>query len=153
MVGQIVWAVVVAVLLLVVAVGWAVRGAVEVRDRLPAAQRRGRVIVVQPDFLRTLSERRLILAWAFLLALALLFLARSMNRGLPVMAAVVLSFTYAVLSAMVTGFVVWVRAQQHAQDDRTRAPEASTWSAWVGVGVGAVAVAYLVVDVATNLMA
>lgn len=152
-VGQIVWAVVVAVLLVAVAVGWAVRGAMEVREKLIPPRRRGRAATVQPESLRKLSERRMLFASGFLLSFALLFLSRSMDRGLPLMSAVVLSFAYAVLSAMATGFTVWVRAQQHAQDGRPQTPESSRWAAWVGVGVGVIAVAYLVVDVVTNLTA
>jgi len=58
-----------------------------------------------------------------------------------------------VLSATVTGFTVWVRAQQHAQDGRPLMSETSKWSMWVGVGVGALAMLYLVVDVVANLTA
>ena len=63
-----------------------------------------------------------------------------------------LAFAYAVLSATATGFAVWVRAQQHAQDGRPLMSETSRWSMWVGVVIGALAVIYLVVDVAAFLM-
>ncbi len=150
-VGQVIWAVVVAVLLPAVSVGWAIRGAMMVHEWLTLPRERVAVKPVQPELLRFLSQRRMIFATGFLLAFGLLFLARSMDRGLDVMGAVVLAFAYAVLSATVTGFTVWVRAQQHAQDGRPLMPETPKWSMWVGVGVGALAVAYLVVDVVANL--
>ena len=155
-VGQVVWAVVVAVLLPAVSVGWAIRGAMMVREWMIPPRRRATAKPakpVQPELLRFLSQRRMMFATGFLLAFGLLFLARSMDRGLDLMGAVVLSFAYAVLSATVTGFTVWVRAQQHAQDGRPLMSETSKWSMWVGVGVGALAMLYLVVDVVANLTA
>ncbi len=154
--GQVVWAVVVVVLLLAVSVGWAIRGAIVVREWLIPPRERATAKPakpVQPELLRFLSQRRMILATGFLLAFGLLFLTGSMDRDLSLMGAVVLAFAYGVLSATVTGFTVWVRAQQHAQDGRPLMSETSTWSMWVGVGVGALAVIYLVVDVVTNLTA
>lgn len=153
--GQVVWAVVVAVLLPAASVGWAIRGAMMVRDWLIPADERTtakRARPVQPELLRFLSQRRMMFATGILLAFALLFLGRSMDRGLTFMSAVVLAFAYAVLSATVTGFTVWVRAQQHEQDGRPLMSETSRWAMWVGVGVGALAVLYLVADVATFLM-
>ncbi|MGV8844941.1 hypothetical protein [Tessaracoccus sp.] len=152
MIGQIVWAIIVAVLLMAVAVGWAMRGAMEVHEGLAAPRQRHTLAVVRPRILNLLSNRGLIFASAFVLALALLFFARSMDRGLPFMGAVVLSFAYALLCAMVTGFTVWMRAQQSAQDDRPQTLAGTFgWAAWVGLGVGAVAVIYLVVDVVSTL--
>ena len=75
----------------------------------------------------------------------------SMDRNLPLMAALVLSFTYAVLSATVTGFTVWVRMQQHVQDGRRLFSETSRWAMWVGVGIAVPAVGYLVMDLVTQL--
>ena len=154
MIGQIVWATVLSVLLVAVAVGWAMRGAMEVREKLASTRRRRRIAAVRPDFLRLLSGRQLVFASAFLLALALLFFARSMGRGLPLMGAVVLALAYALLCAMLTGFTVWVRAQRVDQDALSPIHAGSFhWAAWVGVGVGAVAIAYLVVDLVTTLTA
>ncbi len=155
MVGQVLWAVVVAVLLPAVSIGWAIRGAIVVREWLVPPRERATVKPakpVQPELLRFLSQRRMILATGFLMAFGLLFLTGSMDRDLSLMGAVVLAFAYGVLSATITGFTVWVRAQQHAQDGRPLMPETSTWSMWVGVGVGAVAVAFLVVDVVTDIV-
>lgn len=150
-VGQIMWAVVVAVLLVAVAVGWAMRGAMEVRQHLTPPRQRRRLVAVRPAILNLVSNRTLILVGAVLLALALFFFARSMDRGLPVLGAVVLSLSYALLCAMVTGFTVWMRAQRDpAGGDIRTGPESFRWAAWVGVGLGATAVAYLVVDVITN---
>lgn len=102
--------------------------------------------------LNLLSNRTLIFAWVFLLAFAFLFFARSMDRGLPLMGAVVLAFAYALLCTMITGFAVWMRAQQDPRGENTpTGRESFRWAAWVGVGVGTVAVVYLVVDVVTSL--
>ncbi|MGO1385077.1 MAG: hypothetical protein ACTHWA_03075 [Arachnia sp.] len=109
------------------------------------------VAPVQPELLRFLSQRRMLFSTGILLAFGLLFLGLSMGRGTTFMTAMVLSYAFAVLSATVTGFTVWVRAQQHEQDGRPLMPETSTWSMWVGVGVATLAVAYLVVDVVANL--
>lgn len=152
MVGQVVWAVVVAVLLPAVSVGWAIRGAMVVREWLTPPRERVAAKPVKPELLRFLSQRRMIFATGFLLAFAVFFLTGSMDRGLSLMGAVVLSFAYAVLSATATGFMVWVRAQQHAQDGRPLMSETPRWSMWVGVVIGALAMVYLVVDVVTNLM-
>lgn len=154
-VGQVVWAVVVAVFLPAVSVGWAIRGAMLVRDWMDSAREGSRAKPVrpaQPELLRFLTQRRMIFATGFLLAFGLLFLNRAMDGALSVMASVVLAFAFAVLCATVTGFTVWVRAQQHAQDGRPLMSETSNWSMWVGVGIGAVAILYLVVSVVTNLM-
>lgn len=151
-VGQVIWAVVVAVLLPAVSVGWAIRGAMMVREWLTPPRQRVAAKPVKPELLRVLVQRRMIFATALLLAFALLFLSLSMDRGLTIMSAAVLSFAYGVLSATVTGFAVWVRAQQHAQDGRPLMSETSKWSMWVGVGVAALAEVYLVSDVVTNLM-
>ncbi len=151
-VGQIVWAVVVAVLLPAVSVGWAIRGAMMMHEWLTPLRERTATKPERSELLRFLSQRRMILATAFLLAFGLLFLNRSMDRGLPLLGAVVLAFAYAVISATITGFAVWVRAQQHAQDGRPLLSVTSRWSMWVGVGVGALALVYLVVNVGTNLM-
>ena len=151
-IGQIVWTIIVAVLLLAVAVGWAMRGAMEVHEGLAAPRQRHEPVVVRPEILNLLSNRGLIFASAFVLALALLFFARSMDRGLQFMGAVVLSFAYALLCAMVTGFTVWMRAQRNAQADRPQAVAGTfRWAAWVGLGLGAVAVIYLAVDVFSTL--
>lgn len=151
-IGQIVWTIIVAVLLEVVAVGWAMRGAMEVQEKLAAPRQRRKPAAVRPEVLNLLSNRTLIFSSAFVLALALLFFARSMDRGLQFMGAVVLSFAYALLCAMITGFTVWTRAQRNAQHERPQATAgAFRWAAWVGLGVGAVAVLYLVVDVVTTL--
>ena len=152
-VGQIVWAVVVAVFLVAAAIGWAMRGAMMVRDWLNPPKQRAATRVVQPEWLRFLSQRRMIFTSGLLLALAIYFLTGSMDRGLTLVGAVVLSFAYAVLCAMATGFTVWVRAQQHAQDGRPLMSETSRWAMWVGVGIGALAVLYLVSDVVTTLTA
>lgn len=151
MIGQILWAAVVAVLLVAVAVGWAVRGAMEVNERVRSPQRRARRVALEPELLRTVSEPRALFASAFLLSFALLFLTRSMDRGLPLMGALVLSFTYAVLCAMATGFIVWVQIQRSADGRTATQFESFRWAAWVGVGAGALAVIYLAVDVITNL--
>lgn len=153
-VGQVVSAVVVAVLLMAVAVGWATRGAMEVRQHLTPPRQRRRVPALRPAILGLVSNGTLIFAWVFLLALALFAFAHFMERGLPLMGAVVLSFAYALLCAMVTGFSLWMRAQREP-GGRTpgQGPESFRWAAWVGVGLGATAVAYLVVDLVTNLMA
>ncbi len=154
MIGQIVWAVVVAVFLMAVAVGWAMRGAMEVRQHLTPPRQRRRLVAVRPAILNLVSNRTLMFVAAFLLALALFFFARSMDRGLPFMGAVVLAFAYALLCAMVTGFTVWMRAQRDPDGESGRTgPNTFRWAAWVGVGVGAVAVVYLVVDVITSLTA
>ena len=151
-IGQVLSAVVVAVLLVAVAVGWTMRGAMEVHQYLIPPRQLRRIPAVRPAILGLLSNRTLIFASAFLLAFALLFFARFMDRGLPVMGAVVLSFAYALLCAMVTGFTVWMRAQREPAREASRpGPESFRWAAWVGVGLGATAVAYLVADLVTNL--
>ena len=151
-IGQVLSAVVVAVLLVAVAVGWAMRGAMEVRQYLTPPRQRRRLAAVRPAILNLVSNRTLIFVTAFLLALALFFFARFMDRALPVLGAVVLSFAYALLCAMVTGFTVWMRIQREQDDGAARTgPESFRWAAWVGVGLGTAAVAYLVVDVITNL--
>lgn len=150
LVGQILWAVVVGVLLMAVAIGWATRGALEVREKLvplPRAQSRRRS-AVRPPVLRKLSERRSIVAWALLLSFALLFLSRSLGRELPVLAAMVLSLTYAVLCSVATGFIVWVQLQRRSPGEDVPARVDSVgWAAWVGVAAGALTVAYLFMDV------
>lgn len=153
MVGQIVWAVVVAVLLMMVAAGWAVRGSSFVSRRLRPSQQPAVAAPAPPELLRFLSQRRILFAAAFMLAFALLFLARSMDRGLPFMGAVVLAFAYAVISATATGFMVWVGAQHSTQEARPQRAVTPTRAAWVGAGMGALAVLYLVVDVVANLTA
>lgn len=151
-IGQIVSALVVAVLLMAVSVGWAMRGALEVDERLrPSPHRRKRTVTVRPEAVRVLSEGRLILVTAFLLGFALYFLARSMGRGLPVLSAVVLAFTYAVLCAMATGFTVWVQTQRGLERGDTTQSGPFRWATWVGVGAGILAVSFLIVDVFTNL--
>lgn len=151
MVASIVWAVVVAVLLLAVSVGWAMRGAVLVRESLPVPSQRMAATDVRPAWLAVLCRYRYLVASGLLLTVALIFFALSLNRNLPLMAALVLSFTYAVLSATVTGFTVWVRMQQHVHDGRRLFSETSRWAMWVGVGIAVLAVAYLVLDLVTNL--
>ncbi|RMB59677.1 hypothetical protein [Tessaracoccus antarcticus] len=152
MVGQIVWAVVVAVLLVAVSVGWAIRGAVVVREALVPPKQRGQVAVVHPALLTLLSGRATVFAWCFLLAFALLFLTHSMGRAQTWVGAMVLAFAYALLSAMLTGFTVWVRAQRSGQGTLPPIHAGSfRWAAWVGLGVGVVTIAYLVVDVVTSL--
>ena len=151
--GQIVLALVVAVLLMAVAVGWAMRGAIEVRKTVAPPRRRRRIATVQPEMLNLISGRRQIFVLAVLLAFALLFFARSMGRDFPLLEATVLSFAYALACAMITGFVVWTRAQRDPGDeDDVTPPESFGWAAWVGVGVGAVAVTYLVVNLVTSLV-
>ncbi|MDO5735159.1 MAG: hypothetical protein Q4P15_01640 [Propionibacteriaceae bacterium] len=154
MFGQILWAVPVAILLMAVAVGWAMRGAMEVRQVATPPHQRRPVAPVRREILTLLSDRKLIFASAFLLAVALFLSARSMDRGLPMMGAVVLAFAYALMCAMVTGFTVWMRVQRNADEDETPThPESFMWATWVGVGVGAVAVIYLVVDLVASLTA
>lgn len=153
MVGQIVWAVVVSVLLVAVAVGWAVRGSSLISRRLKPSQQPAVAAPAPPELLRFLSQYRILFASAFLLAFSLLFLVRSMDRGLPLMGAMALAFTYALLTATTTGFIVWVRAQQDTERSRPQRVVTSTHAAWVGVGVGVLAMLYLVVDVATFLTA
>ncbi len=153
--GQVVWAVVVAVLLPAVSVGWAIRGAITVREWLIPPRERATakpLRPVQPELLRFLSQRRMILANGFLLAFSFLFLMRSMDRGLSLMGAVVLAFAYAVMSATITGFTVWVRAQQRAQYGRPRTSATFRWPMWVGVGIGVFAALYLLVEVVGNLV-
>ena len=151
-VGQIVWALVVAVFLMAVAVGWAMRGAMEVRQTVAPPRQRRRIATVRPEILKLISGRKQIFASAFLLAFALLFFARSMGREFPLLEAVVLSFAYALACGMITGFIVWTRAQREPDDEDAMArPELFRWAAWVGVGVGAVAITYLVGNLVTSL--
>lgn len=152
-IGQILWAVVVAVLLVAVAVGWAIRGAKEVDERMPPSRQRARRAPVEPELLTLISGRTMIFGSAALLALAFLLLARSMDRGLSLVEALVLAFAYAVLCAMATGFTVWVQDQRNTDGRTTTQSGSFKWAAWVGVGAGALAVAYLVGDVVTNLTA
>lgn len=152
MVGQIVWAVVVAVFLMTVAVGWAVHGSSLISGRLKPSQQPTVAAPAPPELLRFLTQYRILFALVFLLGLSLLFLVRSMDRGLPLMGAMFLAFTYALLSATATGFIVWVRAQRNTERSRQQRAVTSTHAAWVGVGIGALAVLYLVVDVVTTLM-
>ncbi|MEO7587284.1 MAG: hypothetical protein ABIS84_04575 [Arachnia sp.] len=152
MIGQVASAVVVAILLLAVSIGWAVRGAMEVRERLTSVRRSGAGHVAHPALVTKLSERRMVLTLAFLLGFALLLLGRLLGRDLPVMAAMVLAFTFAVFSAMITGFLIWMQAQRRTQEGRAPdSGESLRWTVWVGVAVGVLAVAYLAADVATSL--
>lgn len=151
MVGQVVWAVVVAVFLVTVAVGWAVHGSALISGRLKPSQQPAVAAPAPTELLRFLSQYRILFASALLLAFSLLFLVRSLDRGLPLMGAMALAFTYALLSATATGFIVWVRAQQNTDRSRTQRAVRSTHAAWVGVGIGALAVLYLVMDVVTTL--
>ena len=152
--GQIVWAVLGAVFLMAVAVGWAMRGAMEVRQAATPPHQRRSAAPMRPEILQLLSGRRFVLVSSFLLALALYFSAGSLNRALPLMGAVVLAFAYALACAMVTGFTVWMRVQRNADEDELPThPESFRWAMWVGVGIGAVAVLYLVVDLVASLTA
>lgn len=151
MVAQIIWALFGALFLAVVAVGWAVKGAMAVHERMYSPRRRR--IAVEPKLLRSLTEGRVLGGSVLLLALALYLLTRAMDRGLGVMGAVVLALAYAVVCAMVTGFIVWMRAQQGTDERPGRRVVSFRWAAWVGAGLGAVGVAYLVQDVVSNLVA
>ncbi|MDT0166465.1 hypothetical protein Q9R32_12950 [Actinotalea sp. AC32] len=140
---EIVWVTASAAAAVVVAIGWAVRGVVEVTDRLRTRTPESRWPLGGRRWVRVVGDGRLAWVWVLLLAAAVALLVDARGDDVPVVAVVALSITYGLAWAVTAG--VWALVRERRATGRTGLGLAQ-WRMLLSVLLGALVVSAWAVD-------